>query len=151
MLKKRHKLLFLAHGFPPARASACVRTWNIAKHLSNLGWDLTVVTPDPSVWRHVDKPGDVDALCSRLGIRRIFTGHRWRALAPDHLRCWNEGLGWFFGGVCRNVARRLEIDTGIGWIKDAEQACSPLTANDVDIILASGPPFVAFRLAKRLS
>lgn len=147
----RPKLLLLAYPFPPANLAGCVRTWNIAKHLPLLGWDVTVVTPDPSVWRHVDKPGDVDALCSRLGVRRIFTGHRWRTLAPYYFRCWNEGLGWFIGGVCRNVARRLEIDAAIGWIKDAEQACSPLTANDVDIILASGPPFAAFRLAKRLA
>jgi glycosyltransferase involved in cell wall biosynthesis len=72
-------------------------------------------------------------------------------LAPDRLHCWQQGLGWFLGGVCRKVARRLGIDNGIGWVKAADRACSHLAAKDVDIILASGPPFAAFKLAKRLS
>src|SRR5262249_54324589 len=39
----------------------------------------------------------------------------------------------------------------IGWIGAAKQACSTLTADDVDVILATGTPFAAFRLAKSLS
>jgi glycosyltransferase involved in cell wall biosynthesis len=39
----------------------------------------------------------------------------------------------------------------IGWIKEAERACSNLSSKDVDVILASGSPFVTFRLARSLS
>jgi glycosyltransferase involved in cell wall biosynthesis len=85
------------------------------------------------------------------GIRRIFTAHRWRCLSPDAFHCWNRGLGYVMGGVCRRIARHLGIDKGIGWIPKAEQACASLTANEVDVILASGPPFASFALAKRLS
>ncbi|MDH4361614.1 MAG: hypothetical protein OEW33_12880, partial [Nitrospirota bacterium] len=85
------------------------------------------------------------------GIKRILTGHEWRCLAPNNLKCWNKNLGWFAGKVSRAVARKLGIDTHIGWIKAADQACSDLTANDVDVILATGAPFAAFSLAKRLS
>jgi glycosyltransferase involved in cell wall biosynthesis len=85
------------------------------------------------------------------GIHRIPTDHRWRCLEPDHLKCWNHSVGWIAGGVCRTIARRLGIDSHIGWVKDAERACFNLKPKDVDVILASGPPFVAFRLAKSLS
>ena len=31
-----------------------VRTWNIAKHLARSGWEVTVVTPHPSIYRNPD-------------------------------------------------------------------------------------------------
>ncbi len=145
------KLLFLAWYFRPARAIASVRTWNIAKYLVRLGWEVTVVTPDPSVWRHVEDPQKVTEELERQGIRRILTGHRWRWLLPYDLSCWNEGLGWVMGGACRRVARYLGIEDEMGWVEPTKQACSILTADDVDVILATGSPFVAFRLAKWLS
>ncbi len=151
MWSRGPKLLFLAHPFPPLRAAACVRTWNIAKYLARLDWNVTVVTPHPSVWRYVDDPQKTEANLKQERIRRILTDHRWSWLAPESLRCWNQGPGWFFGGISRNVARRLGIDNSVGWIGPAGHACSTLTAKDVDIILASGPPFTAFILARRLS
>jgi len=150
-LNKRPRLLFLACHFPPVRAPACARTWSVAKYLTRLGWDVTVIAPDPSLWRYVDNSEETDANLKRQGIGHILTGHRWRCLAPSRLKCWDPGFGWFVGGVCRKIARCLDVNNGIGWVKAAEEACSILTAQDVDIILATGPPFAAFRLAKRLS
>ena len=147
----RPKLLFLACYFPPAHAIASIRAWNIAKYLARMGWDVTVVTPDPSVWLHVEEPAKIEADIAREGIRRINTGHRWRHLSPDHLRCRNRGIGWILGGLCRKVARYLGIDAGIGWISEAERACARLSPNTIDVILATGNPFSSFTLAKRLS
>lgn len=151
LLDRNARLLFLTWNFPPLRSAGSVRTWNIVKYLKTLGWDITVVTPHPSVFRHLDAPEEIDACLKREGIGRIMTDHRWRCLIPEHLRCWNESLGWLAGGTCRTIARHLGVDKDTGWVKGAEQACSGLTANDVDIILASGPPFGAFSLARRLS
>jgi glycosyltransferase involved in cell wall biosynthesis len=123
----------------------------MAKHLARLGWDVTVVTPNPSIWRNVDNVHETETSLEREGIRRILTGHRWRCLTPNLLRCRNRGLGWLAGGICRKVARRLGIDLGIGWMKEAERACARLTSNDVDVVLASGPPFMAFSLARRVA
>jgi glycosyltransferase involved in cell wall biosynthesis len=147
----RPKLLFLAFFFPPVQASGAVRTRNIAKYLARLGWEVTVVTPHPSVWRNVEDPEKVSIDLDREGIRRIFTGHRWRSLEPDHMRCWNRGMGWLLGGLIRRFARQFSIDRGIGWVHEVERACSTLTADKVDVILASGNPFSSFTLANRLS
>ena len=107
---KKPKLLFLAYPFPPLQTIAAVRTGNIAKYLARLGWDVTVVTPDPSMWRNVEDSEKVSMELDREGISRILTGHRWRCLAAQYLNCWNQNLGWFAGGVCRTIARRLGID-----------------------------------------
>jgi glycosyltransferase involved in cell wall biosynthesis len=148
---RRPKLLFLAWCFPPAKSIASVRSWNIAKYLVRLGWEITVVTPAPSLWRNVEDPQKVMTESEREGIRCIPTGHRWSCLSPDLLKSWNKGLGWVAGGVCRRIARYLGVESEIGWFGVAEQACSTLTPDDVDVILATGSPFFAFILAKRLS
>ena len=145
------RLLFLAYYFPPVPVIGSVRTGNIARYLARLGWSVTVVTPDPSVWRNVEDREKVSTELDGEGINRILTGHRWRCLDPSRLNCWNQNLGWFSGGVCRRLARHLGIDKRVGWIKAAEQACSILSPNDIDVILVSGSPFTAFRLAKNLS
>ena len=106
---RRPKLLFLAYYFSPVQAIASVRTGNIAKYLTRLGWEVTVVTPDPSVWRNVEDCEKVSMELDREGIGRILTGHRWRCLEPIHLNCWDQNLGWFAGGVCRSIARYLSI------------------------------------------
>jgi len=149
--KRRPKLLFLAYSFPPAVAVSCVRTWNIATHLTRSGWDVTVVTLDPSLWRNVEDDRKVARELDREGIKRILTGHKWRSLWSDGLKCWDKNLGWLAGGIFRAIVRHLGIDRHVGWIKETERACSNLTSKDVDVILASGSPFVSFRLAKNLS
>lgn len=150
LTNSRPKLLFLAYPFPPQNAAGCVRTWNIAKYLARMGWDVTVVTPDPSIL----KLENLDGMTTKLkqeGIRRILTNHQWRFLIRGDLNYWDLGLGWFVGGILRRVARYCSIEREIGWINAAEMACSNLTAKDVDVILATGRPFSAFRLANNLS
>ena len=148
---RRPKLLFLARPFPPLRAIGCVRTWNMAKYLARSGWDVTVVTPLPSVWRDVEDTGELSIRLGKEGIQRILTQYWWRFLEPGGLICCNRGLPWVLGGVCRRLVRWLQVDTGIGWAKAAELACAFLTPNDVDLILATGSPFSSFGLAKRVS
>lgn len=150
-LGRRPRLLFLARSFPPARRSSCTRTWNMAKYLARLGWDVTVVTPEPSVWRQIDNPEEIEVRLRKEGIKRILSDHRWRYLEAHLLNCHNEGLGWLVGGICRMVARRLGIDNAVGWRIAAEEACSTLSKGDADLILATALPVSAFRLAKKLS
>lgn len=147
----RPKLLFLACYFPPVRAIGAVRTGNLARYLARLGWEVTVVTPHSYVWRTVEDDEKISREFEGEGIHRILTDHRWRCLEPVHLKCWDQNVGWIAGGICRRIARRLGLDKNVGWIKDAERACSNLSPKDVDVIFASGSPFVAFRLARSLS
>jgi hypothetical protein len=147
----RPKLLFLSWRFPPVRSVACVRTWNIAKYLSRLGWEVTIVTPRPSLWVNLENPDGVDAALSRENVKRIFTNHNWRCLLPEDLVGRNWKYSRFIGRVYRRLARDFGVDNGIGWIKPAEKACSKLRPGEIDLIFATGSPFSSFRLAKRLS
>jgi len=148
---RRPKLLFITYTFPPVRRSGSVRTWNIAKYLARSGWEITVVTPDPSRLRYVENPSATTAALHQEGIQRLLTGHSWSWLAADTVDCSNEGLPWLLGGIARRLSRSIGIDRSVGWIKAGLRACSDLRPADVDVILASGPPFSAFPLAQRLS
>ncbi|WP_447979318.1 glycosyltransferase [Candidatus Nitrospira bockiana] len=148
---RKPTLLFLARPFPPLRATACARTWNITKHLAQLGWDVTVVTPHPSVWRRVDDVAAVEAVLRNEGIERILTEHHYRWMQPDHLHTGDKGLSRWVGGLCRRIAWRIGFDGGIGWARAARRMCAARDLSGVDIILATGSPFASFRLARDLA
>lgn len=143
------RLLYLAYYFRPARTSGTVRTWNTASHLARLGWSVSVLTPDPRLWRCPEDAAAVDAEVAREKLHRIYTGHRWRLL--------NQYLTSRIGGLpfCRRLAQRLCWHSGIseevGWSGPAIQACRRLRPGDVDAILATGSPFNAFTVARQLS
>jgi glycosyltransferase involved in cell wall biosynthesis len=147
----RPRLLFVTYTFPPAAYAGSVRVWNVAKYLARSGWAVTVLTLNPSLWRHVESLKATEIDLKREGIRRLAADHRWRWLAADTLNCSNQHWAWVLGGICRRVARGLGIDKTVGWVKAAERACSGLRTGDVDVILASGPPFSTFSLVQRLS
>lgn len=151
MNEHKPQVLFLAYSFPPRNAAGSVRLWNMARYLARLGWRVTVVAPAPALLRNPEGSERVTALLAHEGIRYLVTDHRWRCLSPQDLKCWNQNIGWLAGGVCRAIARNLGVEKAIGWVMAAEHACSSLSSKDVDLILASGSPYVAFRLAKRLS
>ena len=150
-MERQPRLLFLAYYFPPVSTVACIRTWNMTVHLQELGWDITVVTPHPSVWRQVNEVVVDNGSPRTEGFSYLLTSHSWRCLSPDYLRSWDRGLGRLAGGICRTIARHLKIEREIGWYKAAKQALASLTPEDVDVILATGSPFLAFKLAHELS
>ena len=147
----RPRLLYLAYYFPPAPAIASVRTWNTANHLDRLGWDVQVVTPDPDLWLNSENPEEVKRAMAKAGFTRIVTGHDWRMLMPGQIQTSRNRLAWFVGGVCRKLANSLHIESQYGWTAAAERACASLQPGSVDCILASGNPYIAFRLARRLA
>ena len=148
---RRPKLLFLSRPFPPLQVIGCVRTWNIAKCLSRLGWDVTVVTPQPEMWANLEDVEKTQLALEQEGIKKLLTAHQWQCLVTSSKQYQRQGVGRVFGGMCRTLARTFGIDNGIGWMHAAEQACKTLTENDVDLILATGSPFSAFRVAQRIS
>jgi glycosyltransferase involved in cell wall biosynthesis len=115
--------------------------------MSRLDWEITVVTPNPPFFSFVDDSRTIEDLYE-AGIRRILSDHGWRILLQNY---YNGPLGSFATRVSRRVAWQLGIDLSIGWLKAAEAACKSLASEDVDVILATGPPYVAFRLAQRLA
>ncbi|HMF09331.1 MAG TPA: glycosyltransferase, partial [Thermoanaerobaculia bacterium] len=113
--------------------------------------DVTVVTPAVSAWRSVERGAAVARELEAASIRCIRTGHRWRNLSPYDLACRDSGLAWMWGGICRRSLRSLRVEPQVGWLEEAERACAALVPDDVDLVLATGPPFIGFRLAAQIA
>ena len=90
--RRRPRLLFLARPFPPRQAIGSVRAWNIAKYLTRMGWDVTVVTPHPTLWRGMTDTEEIERSLKGKGYVVSLTGHQWRHLCAHELKCWNSGL-----------------------------------------------------------
>lgn len=145
------RLLLLAFPFPPARAVGGVRCANLAKHLSRLGWQVTVVTIHPNLLADPDPSmTDMEAWFRETGVQRVWTGHGLRMLYGGYLveRWWERGA------LVRKAAsawvRWTGMDRGVGWIRPVMKACAHLRPGDVDIVMASGSPFASFEAAGRL-
>ena len=145
------KVLLISYFYPPMNATACVRTGPIAKYLSKLGWKVTVVTPNPQLWRvsAIDPCAQSDA--SEEGIELLYTNHGWRSLSPGYLKCADHGVRGLGGKLARGIARYAGIDRAVGWIGPVKKACEAIERKDVDLIVASGEPGVSFNLAQLLS
>ncbi len=151
-MSRKPRVLFLAFYFPPLRCVASLRGANMANYLVRAGWEVSVVTPDPSLWQ---SPDDLDRVAAELDqsrVHRIYTGHRWRSLSSGFLkRSYGHGVKWFLEGILRRFGQMIGIDEMVGWYPEVERACAKLRPGDVDVIMASGSPFGAFRVARRLS
>jgi len=130
----------------------------MAKWLTRSGWDVTVVTPDASVWKRPEDPRDVDRTLEAEGIRCLRTPHSWKSLASGHLIPFYAGLGpvgerlgarlTHWG---RQALARLEIAPEFGWVRDAERLSFRAVLQGVDLVLATGPPFSVFAAARRVA
>ena len=149
-MRRRLRLLFLAYAFPPSRAIGAVRGWNIAKHLARRGWDVDVVTVNPSLLADPEPGRNVMADCQRENIRLRTTDCGGRLLLAGWLkpRWWEPRLA---AGAARRAAALFRIDSTQGWVRSAVRACESLQPGDVDVVMASAPPYTAFEAAEKIA
>lgn len=145
------RLLLLAFPFPPARAVGAVRCANLAKHLSSLGWRITVVTIDPELLEDPDPSmGDLEAWFREAGVEKVWTDHGLRMFLGGYVAGrWWERPAWV-RGLASHFVRWTGVDRGAGWIRPVSQACARFRPGDFDVVMASGPPYAAFKAAGRL-
>lgn len=146
-------LLFISHPFPPAPRSGANRPWPLAKYLSRLGWNVTVVSVrEPAYSRRAASKAIADMCCAE-GVKLITIGNgTW---APDFAEAQLPQIErlkskWrrYIQGVLRRVSR----------MGDSDMWCVRCGANLIlrpgpkpDVILATGKPFGSFVLARILS
>lgn len=139
------KVLFYAYAFPPANYAATPRTWNMARTLAESGGDVQVVTLQPDAWQRVNRQ---DGAAMR-GMRRIEVPARRAYLLPWELKPKTYPGSAVAGRVARRIARTFGVDPHSGWVLEAEKATATVTADQVDVVLATGSPFASFDLARR--
>lgn len=151
MSAPRPKLLFLAYPFPPSPAIGGVRAWGMAKYLSRLGWQVTVVTPDPSGRVSPAEMEEAERQCRQEGITRLFAGElevrSGEAAQRLTVGRWERCRRLFVRRVFRCMGMGLEER----WWRTCLVACSRLAPGDCDVVLATGSPFSVFLAARRIA
>lgn len=147
----RGRVLFITYFYPPVSATGSVRTKNVAKYLTALGWEVTIVTPDLKS-RNPDANDSTHCLepTSREWPSMFSTRHRLQFLMPAHTMAGPHSRRVSPGGLGRWLARKLDIQPDIGWALPAYCTYRLIRPETVDVILVSGGPFASFLLAAML-
>lgn len=144
------KLLLITYYFPPLRQVACLRTGNMAKHLKNQGWEVSVITPSPALWNK-DSIDEDDAKLSETGVKLLYTQCRRKLLLPHgQIRLhvfWTTFIGRKLKSLIRSTARAMRVDKMSGWYPEVKKAAIAIKPGGFDIVMASGNPYGAFQCA----
>ena len=81
----------------------------------------------------------------------LQTDHSFKFLNPWALKCRDNGLAHIFGGIVRKSVRALDLEPEIGWQRHLKRICRSFKSGDFDVILATGGPFLSFKVAMDLS
>ncbi len=122
----------------------------MAKHLARLGWEITVVSPASELTGDEDAQRKAQENCNEFGIRLLRGWPSCKARqGPTRPAARQAQKGM------RNVGRKLfewlQIDTQATWIPSCLKSCGNIRQGQVDLVLASGPPFSAFFSARRVA
>lgn len=159
----RHRVLLVAYYFPPAGGPAVQRILQFVEHLTDYGWQPTVLTVRQGAYPNRD-PSLLDAVPSSVDV------HRTASLDPLALYAQLTGSGSDDGGsalpagslgddrtswleyVARWVRANVFIpDARIGWWPFAVAAGRRLVAeHGFDMILSSGAPHSVHLIGRSL-
>lgn len=147
----RPSLLFLSYPFPPNQASGAVRAWNLARHLTRLGWKMTVVTVSPDGFANRAAADEVAEMCRREKIARVFAGTA--LFRPD--RRFREAPHRWLGYAVRALPLRLLRPLGIShdeiWSLACVRRCRVFRKGEFDLVLATGCPYGTFLAARHIA
>lgn len=143
-------LLYLASYFPPSNFVASVRSGNIAKYLIRYNYCVKVVTVNPSILT-AKQSQDNRLTFHNESLEMIHTDHGYRFLTPSFVHSKFADRVPLAAGFIRWMLRRLGVDPGIGWRFPILRVCSGMKSASIDLILATGPPFVSFDVAAKMA
>lgn len=145
------KLLYLTYFFPPLRGSPCVRTWATAKYLARLGWDVTVLTIEPSQRYPLDDPTKVESALNSEGIKTWYIRQQVAWVLGSYVRPAPSGVLRRLAATMRRAAKALQIDAFCGWKMAVRRAARHLAPGAFDVVLTSAGPFCNFGLAMEIA
>ena len=103
------------------------------------------MTLDPGILQDPQPGVDVLADCAREKIKLRPTGCDWRFLAGDYLKQppWQIRP---LTRIARRIANAIGMEPTIGWANAAYRACKSLQPDEVDMVLATAPPYAGFNV-----
>nr|WP_091645381.1 glycosyltransferase [Micromonospora pallida] len=151
----RPRILYLSFYFPPSRASGVFRARATANHLAAAGWDVTALAAPREFFTHYLR-GAVDETLEATVDPRVRIER-----PPMDMRHWETDLSKF-GAFRANfpivadkvhmaVRNRIFPEPYLGWMPGVFRTALRLhRERRIDLVLATGNPFVSFAAARTL-
>ena len=138
------RLLFLAYPFPPSPVIGAVRAWYIAKHLSRLGWQVTVVTPRPTESFGNDAIRKAESQCKDENIVRIFAGAKRLVTKKTTRQSLVERGTYLARRSLYKPLEKLGLNESEAWVTSCRKTLHGIPKGQFDIALTTGSPFLPF-------
>lgn len=153
----RPHLLYIAFAFPPSTASSVYRCTAVANVFANDGWDVTVITVDPTVWSEISGTdmGLASSIDPRIDIVNVGDGGA-EEPARRNLRHYSRlriEAPYLWKELFRRRSRKgFPEDFHAAWLEPASSAAHKVNAeHPVDLVMASASPYVSFGVARSLA
>lgn len=145
----RGRVLIVSYYFPPIGLSNVLRIARIAKHLTEFGWEPTVLTvndvgyfvQDFSLLEEVLEHGVQVERTQTMDPVRLLGNKRMKKVPVERYRGFLRGVSHTF----------LQPDNKIGWKRYAMQrAVELMEERPFDVVFATAPPFTDFIIGREL-
>lgn len=145
----RGRVLIISYYFPPIGLSNVLRIARLAKHLTEFGWDPTVLTvndvgyfaQDFSLLEEVLERGVQVERTQTMDPVRLLGNKRMKKVPVERYRGFLRGVSHTF----------LQPDNKIGWKRYAlQRAVELMEEHPFDVVLATAPPFTDFMIGREL-
>jgi len=148
---KRPRLLMLGFQFPPGRGSGVYRIRAWANHFARRGWDVRVITVEPSYWEEITGSPDrrlLETVDSRVHLDYVKFPHEY--LKQDH-----KSMSWLHANFApaylkfwRSMPQRMFPEVyGHLYPLMAAKAIAIGSRWRPDVVLASGNPYAQYASA----
>lgn len=149
MSKVNRNVLVIAYYFPPMGLSGVQRTLKFVKYLPQFGWNPIVLTASPGAYYAFD-----ETLIEEIPEIKIYRTNE--DITKLVKKKDNSALKYpnTFGQKLRKMITQtfIQPDSRIFWKKSAlKLADQIIKENNIDVILATAPPFTDFLIANELS
>ena len=146
----RPHVAIVAMFFPPSRASGVYRPLATANLLVQMGWDVTVVTAEPSFFDDITGSRDdslVDAIDPRVRVERVPVPSQ--HLQRDVRRMSRLRADWpLLATAGARIGQKVFPDRYVTWLPGVvRRLVSVHRQRRLDVVLATGNPWTAFRAA----
>ena len=150
------RLLLVSYAFPPFNSVGAVRLGKIAKYLTELGWDIRVVTASDQPFSQTLPLGiDADRVTYTPSVNvdwvaRKAAGSKGHSYVESGARPPSNALKRVLKTLYTNVT--YLPDSSIGWLPFAHSAGVEIMRRwKPDLIYASAPPFTSLLAARALA
>ena len=149
------KILLISYLFPPVSGPRSIRWAQMTKHLSNMGYDVDVLTINPEKGFGTFDENSLELLCDKVKITRTYPGilyklnNKFLPVSGNDVKDGNSELKRFkvrpfLKTIYKKIFEPMLIpDKTVEWLPWGARELYKMRNNNYDLIISSSVPYTA--------